>query len=191
MSLESRVSSRESGAFRYALDGPGGAIEVWVEPLGDGRLRVGVGGPAAGTPAAGTPVEVRPGPGGGALVPVEVGGRRRLVGFARLADGRYQIVWDGVAHVVRLGEPGAAAAAGGIASAAGGAVSAPIPGMVVKVHVAPGARVAAGAPLVVLYAMKVENDIRAPAAGTVAEVRAREGQPVEKGDLLVRIEAPA
>ncbi len=50
---------------------------------------------------------------------------------------------------------------------------------------------AAGAPLVVLYAMKVENDIRAPAAGTVAEVRAREGQPVEKGDLLVRIEAPA
>ncbi|MCI0343783.1 MAG: biotin/lipoyl-binding protein [Planctomycetales bacterium] len=180
-----------TAAHRYVLEGPegpGGSFELWVEPLGDGRLRIRPGAALAGAPVSS--VEVRPGPGGGALVPVEVGGRRRLVGFARLADGRYQIVWEGVPRVVAIADPGASAslATGPAGAAGGGSVAAPIPGMVVKVHVAPGARVTAGAPLVVLYAMKVENDIRAPCGGSVAEVRAREGQPVEKGDLLVRIE---
>jgi len=62
---------------------------------------------------------------------------------------------------------------------------APMPGLVVRVLVEPGQEVAAGAGLVVLEAMKMENELKAPAAGTVGAVRAQAGQAVEKGQVLV------
>jgi pyruvate carboxylase subunit B len=62
-----------------------------------------------------------------------------------------------------------------------------MPGRVVKVLVAPGDRVAAGQGLVVVEAMKMENEIRARHAGTVTEVRVREGEPVEARAVLVTI----
>jgi biotin carboxyl carrier protein len=66
-------------------------------------------------------------------------------------------------------------------------VAAPMPGRVVKVLVAPGDTVTARQGLVVVEAMKMENELRAPRAGTVAEVRVREGAPVEANVVLVVI----
>ena len=74
--------------------------------------------------------------------------------------------------------------------AAGGAsrLVAPMPGKVVRVLVAPGDRVEARQPLVVVEAMKMENELGAPRAGTVTEVPATEGMSVEAGRLLAAIE---
>ena len=63
-------------------------------------------------------------------------------------------------------------------------VTAPMPGRVVRVLSAPGADVAAGQGLVVIEAMKMENELRAPRAGRVQELPVREGQAVEAGALL-------
>jgi pyruvate carboxylase subunit B len=63
-----------------------------------------------------------------------------------------------------------------------------MPGLVAKVLVAPGAVLAAGAGVLVLEAMKMENELRAPAPGVVAAVRVAAGQTVEKGQVLVELE---
>jgi pyruvate carboxylase subunit B len=60
-----------------------------------------------------------------------------------------------------------------------------MPGLVVKVLVEPGATVAAGQGLVVLEAMKMENEIKATAAGIVETVAVKPGVAVEKGAVLV------
>jgi biotin carboxyl carrier protein len=62
---------------------------------------------------------------------------------------------------------------------------APMPGLVVRVLVEPGQEIEAGSGLVVLEAMKMENELKAPAAGTVGAIRAQAGEPVEKGQVLV------
>jgi pyruvate carboxylase len=64
-------------------------------------------------------------------------------------------------------------------------VGAPMPGKVVKVAVKPGDVVRAGQVLVVTEAMKLETNVKAKAEATVAEVRFKDGEKVEKGDLLV------
>ena len=69
-----------------------------------------------------------------------------------------------------------------------GALVAPLPGTIMSIAVAPGARVERGQELLVLEAMKMKNTIRAPQAGVVAEVLVRDGQTVRHGDLLLRIE---
>lgn len=72
------------------------------------------------------------------------------------------------------------------ASAAGpSALHAPMPGLVLQVLVEPGQAVEAGQGLVVLEAMKMENELRADAAGTVAAVHVAPGTAVGKGELLV------
>jgi biotin carboxyl carrier protein len=67
-------------------------------------------------------------------------------------------------------------------------VVAPMPGKIVRVPVAAGDTVRAGQPLVVVEAMKMENELRAGRDGTVADVHAREGMSVEAGALLVVIQ---
>ncbi|WP_242342579.1 pyruvate carboxylase [Anaeromyxobacter terrae] len=64
-------------------------------------------------------------------------------------------------------------------------VGAPMPGKVVKVNAKPGEAVKAGAVLLVTEAMKMETNVKAKADCTVAEVRFKEGDKVEKDDLLV------
>ncbi len=66
---------------------------------------------------------------------------------------------------------------------------APMPGLVVRVLVEAGQQVAAGTGLVVLEAMKMENELKAPAAGTVSLIRAQAGAAVEKGQVLVEFDA--
>jgi biotin carboxyl carrier protein len=71
----------------------------------------------------------------------------------------------------------------------GGAIRAPMPGLVLRVLVEPGQRVAAGGGVIVLEAMKMENELKAAAAGIVGAVYVRSGEAVEKGQPLVEIEA--
>ena len=63
---------------------------------------------------------------------------------------------------------------------------APMPGKVVRVLVKAGDAVTARQPVVVVEAMKMENELRASRDGTVAEVHVREGQSVDAGALLAR-----
>jgi biotin carboxyl carrier protein len=70
----------------------------------------------------------------------------------------------------------------------GQTLTAPLPGKITHVAVRPGDRVAAGDTLVVIEAMKMENEFKASAAGTVAEVRVQAGEAVNPGDVLVVVE---
>ncbi len=70
-----------------------------------------------------------------------------------------------------------------------GLVRAPMPGLVLRVEVETGQEVAAGGGLVVLEAMKMENEIRSPGPGRVKAVLVEPGQAVEKGAPLVEVVA--
>ena len=65
---------------------------------------------------------------------------------------------------------------------------APMPGLVARVLVEPGQRVEAGAGVVVLEAMKMENELRAAQGGVVRSLTVRPGQAVEKGQVLVQFD---
>jgi biotin carboxyl carrier protein len=67
-------------------------------------------------------------------------------------------------------------------------IAAPMPGKIVRVFVRPGDAVTARQPLVVVEAMKMENELRASRDGTVAEVHVREGVLVEAGAPLIVIQ---
>jgi pyruvate carboxylase subunit B len=101
---------------------------------------------------------------------------------------KVRIVGDGVATapvaaaLPAAPTPSAAARAGG-----DGAIQAPMQGMVVKVKVAPGDRVRLGDVVVVLEAMKMQNDIVATLGGTVREVFAKEGAIVAPNEVLMTI----
>ena len=80
-----------------------------------------------------------------------------------------------------------AAAAAPVVTGAGEAVNAPMPGNILKVNVAAGQAVKAGTVLVVLEAMKMENEIMAPKDGTVTQVLVSKGSTVDTGAPLVVI----
>ncbi|NWO21575.1 biotin/lipoyl-binding protein [Oribacterium sp. oral taxon 102] len=106
----------------------------------------------------------------------------------------YTITVNGVAYDVTVEEgKGAAApavrAAAPAAPAAGGAagavsVSAPMPGKILAVKKKVGEAVKAGDPILVLEAMKMENDIVAPQDGTIATIEVAVGDAVESGATL-------
>ena len=80
-----------------------------------------------------------------------------------------------------------AAAPAPVAAAAGEQVTAPMPGTILKVNVTQGAAVKKGDILVVLEAMKMENEILAPKDGTVAQIAVSKGATVDTGALLAVI----
>ena len=67
------------------------------------------------------------------------------------------------------------------------ALKAPMPGLVVRVQVEVGQRVTAGTPVVVLEAMKMENQLKAPSAAVVTAVHVSAGEAVEKGRALLEL----
>ncbi len=83
--------------------------------------------------------------------------------------------------------PAPAPVAAPAAPAAGKAVNAPMPGTVLKMLVKQGDKVTNGQVLLVLEAMKMENEIFAPCDGTVTSVAVKEGSSVNSGDAMVTI----
>jgi biotin carboxyl carrier protein len=148
---------------------------------------------------------------------VTVDGRAWLASMVRAGDRWSLLLRDSASETLEAArsydvvfEPGDAGAGrvlvGGVAVSAGlrsaarrtgrhggsgvadGRVVAPMPGRVVRVLVAPGAVVEARQSIVVVEAMKMENELKAPKAGVVREVRVTEGASVEAQAVLVVIE---
>jgi biotin carboxyl carrier protein len=97
------------------------------------------------------------------------------------------------ADVPRRSSAAALAPGAGSPAAPGGSradvLAAPMPGVVLEVHVAPGAVLRRGDPILVLEAMKMRNTIRSPRDAVVVAVAVEAGQPVGPGDPLVRLGA--
>jgi len=118
-------------------------------------------------------------------VTVRIGRKRH-----RVILTRWGCVVDDTAYRVEVQdlEAGAefeASAGRGPASPGRFEVHPPMPGRIVRVIVKVGDRVARNAPVAVLEAMKMQNEIPAPAAGVVREVRVTEGQGVLASDVIV------
>jgi len=145
-----------------------------------GRYRVALGGEEL-------EVDARPTGGGGWSV---------LIGHASTAadvteeDGRYVVHVEGEAYSIRVEEETRyiIRTRGGAAGAGGQVLKAPMPGRVVLVEVTVGQAVQPGDGLLVLEAMKMENEFKASTAGTVKEIRVGSGQTVNPGDILLIIE---
>lgn len=148
----------------------------------------------------------------GRRVTVRAGGEEAVADFARLPDGRSSVIlpsgrqltgralsrpdgrvetWVGGRRLhLELADPLRDLARESNRGSGGATeVCAQIPGRVVEVRVAAGHRVDAGTTLLVLEAMKMQNEIRAEGPGVVTEVECSAGQTVESGAVLVRIEA--
>ncbi len=97
--------------------------------------------------------------------------------------------YDAVAPAAPAAVPAAAPAAAPVAAPAGtgDVVSAPMPGTILKVNVNKGDTVKEGQVLVVLEAMKMENEIMAPKTGTITQVAVQRGSNVDTGAPLVYI----
>lgn len=83
--------------------------------------------------------------------------------------------------------PAAAPAAASPALAAGEVVKSPMPGNILKINVTVGQKINEGDALLILEAMKMENEVAAPKAGTVAQIIVSKGAVVETGAPLVVI----
>lgn len=117
-----------------------------------------------------------------------VDGRSHDVTLARREDV-YTVVLEGRAIEIQLGD--AAPGDAGVArprSAGPVRLTAPMPGKLVRLLVAADQEVAAGQGLLVMEAMKMENELKAPRAGRVREIHVAERQAVETGALLLVLE---
>ncbi len=116
----------------------------------------------------------------------------RVVARRGATRGRYTLWLDGFRYEVEALDERTRAIrelAGASAGPSGPApLVAPMPGMIVRVAVQVGDVVQAGQGLVVMEAMKMENELRAVAAGTVKAVLAQPGVAVEKGAVLLELE---
>lgn len=165
--------------MKYVVQVDGRAIEVEV----DGE-RVTLGGQAyhatlgavAGTPVRQLMVDGRP-----VTLSVESLGRGRWA-LTRSGDRLELEVMDERTHHIR------SLTAAGDHRKTLDVLKAPMPGLVVRVPIKAGDAVAAGAGLVVLEAMKMENELKAPAAAIVKAVRVAPGEAVEKGQVLLEFE---
>lgn len=101
-----------------------------------------------------------------------------------VVDGQHWVV--GIKSTREAALEAAMASAGG--GRTGGTIAAPMPGRVVRVMVQPGEAVGADAPLLIVEAMKMENEVRTPAAGVIRTVAVAAGDTVDAGQLLIELD---
>lgn len=158
---------------------------IQIEPLGDGRYAVTRG---AAEPAVYIAQRVARGPTGAATWSIlpEGGGAQHLIDVEGERP-ELRVTVGGVVIPIgvrdELDDAGAQQAAGGGGGPA--TLRAPMPGKVVKLLCQVGDKVKAGQGLLVIEAMKMENELRAPSDGVVHEVRTREGASVDNTMILV------
>jgi pyruvate carboxylase subunit B len=115
----------------------------------------------------------------------------RIVTQRGPSRGRYVLSIDGHRYEVEALDERTRAirdlSSEGARSAGPAPLVAPMPGMIVRVNVQVGDTVQPGAPVVVMEAMKMENELRAQSAGTVSAIRVQAGAAVEKGAVLVEL----
>jgi acetyl-CoA/propionyl-CoA carboxylase biotin carboxyl carrier protein len=124
-------------------------------------------------------------------VDVEVNGRRFSVSLFVPESQLAPVAAAGGAAAAKPRPKRGGAGGGGVAAAGSGRIAVPMQGTIVKVLVAEGQSVSAGDPVVVLEAMKMENNVAADVDGTVTEVKVEPGQSVASGDVVVVIEPAA
>lgn len=110
---------------------------------------------------------------------------------AQKLNGEYYVTVQGEAYTVEV-EDERSRQLGAVADTRphhrAGIVQSVMPGMMMQVLVKAGDAVEVGQPLAIMEAMKMENEVRSPLAGTVVTVHAVAGQPVARGDDLFVIE---
>ncbi|MGZ3462794.1 MAG: acetyl-CoA carboxylase biotin carboxyl carrier protein subunit, partial [Gemmatimonadaceae bacterium] len=115
----------------------------------------------------------------------------RVVAEKRQGRGRYTLWVDGYRFEVEALDERTRAirdlSAANAAPTGPAPIIAPMPGLIVRVNVSVGDRVEAGQGIVVMEAMKMENELRATAPGTVQTIEVVAGTAVEKGALLVSL----
>jgi 3-methylcrotonyl-CoA carboxylase alpha subunit len=121
----------------------------------------------------------------GGQLRVDLGGRRISATVVSANEKRHVFI-DGVCHIFAAIDPLFHAGSGGGAE---GGLTAPMPGKVIALIAAAGARVEKGSPLLILEAMKMEHTIAAPAAGVVKSFLFSVGEQVSDGAELVEFEA--
>ena len=160
------IVQRAGDAWRVSVDG--NAYDTHSARVDGALLSLLVGRPGQAAPSRSVPAVVVPGKAHGELG-VHVHGRQLAVSITERGRPRRR---------------------GGPAAPGDGPqrLTAPMTGKVVRVLVAPGDAVAAGQGLVVVEAMKMENELRAAKAGRVASVSVAEGQSVDAGAVLAVVE---
>lgn len=119
---------------------------------------------------------------------VRIGGQPVECRITRLADGAYRIEWLGRQVLVRVTDDLAERARLAHASHGGPLpLRSPMPGTVVKILVQDGDLVALEQPLLVIEAMKMQNELAAPVAGEIQNLAVRPGQAVEGDQVLLEI----
>ncbi|HUE43925.1 MAG TPA: biotin/lipoyl-containing protein [Candidatus Sulfotelmatobacter sp.] len=147
----------------------------------------------------------------GARWQVALDGAETNADAAEIAPGIFSILLDGVSHEVRVApnsdgtltlqdgpnefkaevsDPRAwrGRKHGAIEAEGRQQIVAPMPGKVIRLLVKPGDKVEAGQGLLVVEAMKMQNEVKSPKTGTVEKLSAKEGQAVNAGDVLAWID---
>ena len=108
-----------------------------------------------------------------------------------IAEDDYRVLVDGRSYHIQLVDERRMRLGGvqsGIQLQGRQQVSVPMPGKVIAVLVGEGDRVEKGQGLVIVEAMKMENEVRSPIAGEITEVRVKAGDSLEAGTVLVLVE---
>lgn len=140
----------------------------------------------------------------------KIGGTDYAATVEEIASGKLQVTLNGKAYEVEVPEtkasrpavhtpaapkavatpaaPVTPAAPAPAPSAGGKSISAPLPGIVIKINVKVGDHVSAGDTVLMIEAMKMENNITADSSGTVKAIRCKEGDQVQSGEALVELD---
>ena len=156
----------------------GERVEVEVRRDGDGAYRVSVNG---------RPLTVDLAEPERDLLSLRIGGGSYEAAIRSLSGG-FDVTVAGRTYRIEILDRAALAGGSGVSVAGTQVVRSVMAGKVLDVLVSEGAEIGAGTPLVVIEAMKMENEIRSPKAGTVKRIAVRPGQAVEAGADLVVVE---